>query len=90
MQQDYVCVSTYGQTLDAQLERLRPEGYDKVLREKASGAQADRRQLLWLLKGLTRNDVVIVTQIDRLAARPLTCSSSSRISWPRAAVQLTG
>jgi DNA invertase Pin-like site-specific DNA recombinase len=67
MQQDYVCVSTYGQTLDAQLERLRREGYDKVLREKASGAQADRRQLLWSLKGLTRSDVVIVTQIDRLA-----------------------
>ena len=67
MQQDYLCVSTYGQTLDAQLEQLRREGCAKVFREKASGAQADRRQLLQLLKGMTRGDVVIVTRIDRLA-----------------------
>jgi hypothetical protein len=38
MQQDYVCVSTYGQTLDAQLEQLRRERCAKVFREKASGA----------------------------------------------------
>jgi hypothetical protein len=43
MQQDYVCVSTYGQTLNAQLEQLRREGCAKVFREKTSGAQADRR-----------------------------------------------
>jgi DNA invertase Pin-like site-specific DNA recombinase len=67
MQQDYVCVSTYGQTLNAQLEQLRREGCAKVFREKTSGAQADRRQLLRLLKGLARGDVVIVTRIDRLA-----------------------
>jgi DNA invertase Pin-like site-specific DNA recombinase len=67
MQQDYLCVSTYGQTLDAQLEQLRREGCAKVFREKASGAQADQRQLLQLLKGLTRGDVVIVTRVDRLA-----------------------
>jgi hypothetical protein len=51
MQQDYLCVSTYGQTLDAQLEQLRREGCAKVFRERASGAQADRRRLLQLLKG---------------------------------------
>jgi DNA invertase Pin-like site-specific DNA recombinase len=67
MQQYYVCVSTYGQTLDAQLEQLRREGCAKAFREKASGAQADRRQLLRLLKGVARSDVVIVTRIDRLA-----------------------
>ena len=67
MQQDYVCVSTYRQTLNAQLEQLRQEGCAKVFREKTSGAQADRRQLLRLLKGLARGDVVIVTRIDRLA-----------------------
>ena len=70
MQQDYVCVSTYGQTPNAQLEQLRREGCAKVFREKTSGAQADRRQLLRLLKGLTRGDVVIVTRIDRLARSP--------------------
>jgi DNA invertase Pin-like site-specific DNA recombinase len=55
------------QTLDAQLEQLRREGCAKIFREKASGAQADRRQLLRLLKGLTPGDVVTVTRIDRLA-----------------------
>jgi DNA invertase Pin-like site-specific DNA recombinase len=63
----YARVSTYGQTLDAQLEQLRREGGAKIFREKASGAQADRRQLLRLLKGLTPGDVVTVTRIDRLA-----------------------
>ncbi len=63
----YARVSTYGQTLDAQLEQLRAEGCTKIYREKASGARADRRQLLRLLKDLTPGDVVTVTRIDRLA-----------------------
>jgi DNA invertase Pin-like site-specific DNA recombinase len=63
----YARVSTYGQTLDAQLEQLRREGCAKVFREKASGARADRRQLLRLLKGLVPGDVLTVTRIDRLA-----------------------
>jgi DNA invertase Pin-like site-specific DNA recombinase len=63
----YARVSTYGQTLDAQLEQLRADGCARIYREKASGARADRRELLRLLKGLSRGDVVTVTRIDRLA-----------------------
>jgi DNA invertase Pin-like site-specific DNA recombinase len=63
----YARVSTYGQTLDAQLEQLRADGCAKVYREKASGAQADRRELLRMLKDITPGDVVTVTRIDRLA-----------------------
>jgi DNA invertase Pin-like site-specific DNA recombinase len=63
----YARVSTYGQTLDAQLEQLRAEGCAKLYREKASGAQADRRELLKLLKTVAPGDVVTVTRIDRLA-----------------------
>src|SRR3954447_14203512 len=63
----YARVSTYGQTLDAQQEQLKAAGCTKIYREKASGAQADRRELLRLLKGLARGDIVTVTRIDRLA-----------------------
>jgi DNA invertase Pin-like site-specific DNA recombinase len=62
----YARVSTYGQTLDAQLAQLRAEGCAKIYREKASGAQADRRELLRMLKSLAAGDVVTVTRIDCL------------------------
>ena len=63
----YARVSTYGQTLDAQLAQLRQEGCTRIYREKASGAQPDRRELLRLLKAVVPGDVVRVTRIDRLA-----------------------
>jgi len=63
----YARVSTYGQTLDAQLEQLRADGCARIYREKASGAQPTRRELLRLLKALAPGDVVTVTRIDRLA-----------------------
>ena len=63
----YARVSTYGQTLDAQLDQLRRDGCVKIYREKASGARADRRELLRMLKILASGDVVTVTRIDRLA-----------------------
>ena len=63
----YARVSTYGQTLDAQLEQLRADGCVKIFREKVTGARADRRELLKLLKAITPGDLVTVTRIDRLA-----------------------
>ena len=46
----YARVSTYGQTLDAQLEQLRGASCAKIYREKVTGARADRRELLKMLK----------------------------------------
>src|SRR6202049_3429461 len=63
----YARVSTYGQTLDAQLEQLRGAGCTKIFREKVTGAHSDRRQLLKMLDALAPGDVVTVTRIDRLA-----------------------
>ena len=63
----YARVSTYGQTLDAQLAQLRAEGCARIYREKASGAQADRRELQRMLRSVAPGDVVTVTRIDRLA-----------------------
>src|SRR3954463_1831158 len=63
----YARVSTYGQTLEAQLVQLKAQGCSRIYREKASGAQPDRHELLKLLKAIAPGDVVIVTRIDRLA-----------------------
>jgi quinol monooxygenase YgiN/DNA invertase Pin-like site-specific DNA recombinase len=61
----YARVSTYGQTLDAQLEQLRAERCGRIYREKVTGAHNDRRELLKMLKHLAPSDVVTVTRIDR-------------------------
>jgi DNA invertase Pin-like site-specific DNA recombinase len=63
----YARVSTYGKTLDAQLDQLRGAGCTKIYREKVTGARADRRELLAMLRHLAPGDVVTVTRIDRLA-----------------------
>jgi DNA invertase Pin-like site-specific DNA recombinase len=65
----YARVSTYGQTLDAQLEQLRAAGCNSrnIYREKVTGAHNDRRELLRMLARLAPGDVVTVTRIDRLA-----------------------
>jgi DNA invertase Pin-like site-specific DNA recombinase len=46
---------------------LRKAGCTKIYREKVTGARADRRELLKMLKAITTGDVVTVTRIDRLA-----------------------
>src|SRR5260370_30576882 len=69
----YARVSTYGQTLDAQLEQLRASGCisRNIYREKVTGAHSDRRELLRMLERLAPGDVVTVTRIDRLARSTL-------------------
>src|SRR5437762_13897120 len=65
----YARVSTYGQTLDSQLEQLRAAGCSSrnIYREKVTGARADRRELNRMLGKLAPGDVVTVTRIGRLA-----------------------
>ena len=63
----YARVSTYGQSLDAQLAQLKAAGCTRIYREKVSGARADRKELLKMLKHLAAGKVVVVTRIDRLA-----------------------
>src|SRR5215469_14083373 len=63
----YACVSRVGQALDSQLEQLRGAECTKIYREKVTGARANRRQLLDMLKHLAPGDVVTVTRIDRMA-----------------------
>ena len=63
----YARVSTVGQTLVTQLDQLRKVGCSPIYREKVTGARADRRELVKLLKAIGPGDVVTVTRIDRLA-----------------------
>jgi DNA invertase Pin-like site-specific DNA recombinase len=65
----YARVSTYGQTLDSQLDQFRAAGCGSrnIYREKVTGADSDRRQLLRMLGNLAPGDMVTVTRIDRLA-----------------------
>jgi DNA invertase Pin-like site-specific DNA recombinase len=54
----YARVSTLGQTHALQLEQLRAAGCSTIYREKVTGARADRRELLKLLKAIGPGDVV--------------------------------
>src|SRR5471030_1262768 len=63
----YARVSTDGQSVDTQVKQLKAAGAEKVYRETASGAKADRSQLRRALDRLAAADVIMVTHLDRLA-----------------------
>jgi DNA invertase Pin-like site-specific DNA recombinase len=46
---------------------LRAAGAERVIRETASGAKSDRRQLAAAIKALAEGDTLLVTRLDRLA-----------------------
>lgn len=63
----YARVSTDGQSVNAQVAQLDAAGAEKIFRETASGARADRAQLRRALEQLEAGDVLMVTRLDRLA-----------------------
>lgn len=63
----YARVSSVGQSLEIQLDKLKEAGCSKIYREKVSGAKSDRKELKKLLKNIEEGDEVVVTRIDRLA-----------------------
>jgi DNA invertase Pin-like site-specific DNA recombinase len=72
----YLRVSTDAQDLQRQesiVEAARASGYyiAGVYREKASGARADRPELLRLITDLQPDEVVVAEKIDRLSRLPL-------------------
>jgi Resolvase, N terminal domain len=58
-------VSSVGQSLDVQLEKLKE--CDKVFKEKRSGLDSGRPALKQCLGFLREGDTLLVTKIDRLA-----------------------
>ena len=63
----YARVSSTGQDLAVQLERLENVGCEKVFKEKRSGVDAGRPELKRCLEYLREGDTLLVTKIDRLA-----------------------
>jgi len=61
----YARVSSVGQSLDVQLEKL--NNCDKLFEEKRSGTTNDRPMLKQCLNYFREGDQLIVTRIDRLA-----------------------
>src|ERR1700681_981300 len=56
-----------GQSLSAQIAELKVAKCEKVFQEKISGARSDRKQLARLMAVLSKEDVLVVTRLDRLA-----------------------
>ena len=63
----YARVSSTGQDLAVQLEKLESAGCDKVFKEKRSGVDAGRPELKRCLEYLREGDTLLVSKIDRLA-----------------------
>lgn len=63
----YACVSTAAQDFAPHVAQLKAAGCEQILREKMTGATADRPQLRKLIGMLARGDVVIISAVDRLS-----------------------
>ncbi len=65
----YVRVSSKDQSLDRQIEQLKKFNIDYLYQEKASGSNMNRPQLKELLDFIRVDDVVVVTELDRLSRK---------------------
>jgi DNA invertase Pin-like site-specific DNA recombinase len=63
----YARVSSDGQSLTAQVAELKAAACAEIFQEKVSGAKSDRKQLARLIGRLGKDDVLVVTRLDRLA-----------------------
>ncbi len=65
----YARVSSVGQSLDVQLDKLKH--CDKIFQEKKSGASGQRPQLKACLEYAREGDTLVTTRLDRLARSTL-------------------
>jgi len=65
----YARVSSVGQSLEVQLEKL--QACDKLFQEKRSGTSNQRSQLQACLEYVREGDTLVVTRLDRLARSTL-------------------
>jgi len=68
MKVGYARVSTSGQSLEVQLEKLQAVGCDRIFSEKQSGKTAsDRQELQNMLEFVRDGDSVVITRLDRIS-----------------------
>ncbi len=63
----YARVSTIDQNLDAQFDALKAAGAERIFHEKITGTTRARPELEAMLEHVRKDDVVVVTKLDRLA-----------------------
>ncbi len=69
MKVGYARVSSIGQSLDVQLDKLKE--CDKIYQEKKSGTLDNRPELTACLDYIREGDSLVVTRLDRLARSTL-------------------
>ncbi|WP_235998628.1 recombinase family protein [Cysteiniphilum marinum] len=67
----YARVSSSGQSLDVQLGKLKKYGCHKIYKEKISGVDQNRPQLLACLDYIREGDTLVITRLDRMARSSL-------------------
>ena len=63
----YARVSSYGQSLEVQRQKLRDEGCSEIFEEKISALSQKRTELDNALRTIREGDVLVVSKLDRLA-----------------------
>ncbi|MFB5196161.1 recombinase family protein [Neobacillus sp. KR4-4] len=63
----YARVSSVGQDLELQIEKLQEYGCERIYQEKESGAKSDRKELAKALDYLREGDKLVIYKLDRLA-----------------------
>lgn len=67
MKRGYARVSTTGQDLQSQINRLSEEGCKIIYSEKFTGTNTQRTEFQRLLGDLKDGDTLVVTKLDRFA-----------------------
>jgi DNA invertase Pin-like site-specific DNA recombinase len=63
----YARVSSIGQSLEIQIDKLSNYGCEKIYKEKRSGTTAQRPEMKACLDYVRDGDVLVITKLDRLA-----------------------
>lgn len=67
----YARVSSNGQSLDIQIDKLTQFGCNKIYKEKLTGMDQNRPALLQCLDYVREDDTLVITKLDRMARSAL-------------------